>query len=204
MRTSTVVRMNRSNAILSQEGRGKRRTMPPARAEAWRSSGTVIVPNVLQTLDVAAFSETDLVHHFTHNAITGKKFRRQAARRPGVAAVVGPDLVDRGDRTRRVGIFEQAFADRVEATEFRGHGHDRAPRCEIADAAVAEPAAFGSNINILGNSKFTTRGSDKTRIGFERRRNGARIDKIPALARHERLDLGRGRQHRHGEALLTA
>src|SRR6185437_6237804 len=92
----------------------------------------------------------------------------------------------------------------VEAAEPGLHGDHRPAAGEVADAAVAEPAAIGADIDVLGDGELATRSRDELGIALHASRNGPGIGEAPAMGDDFGRDLRRRRRHRHGEALRHA
>src|SRR5581483_11157686 len=72
-----------------------------------------------------------------------------------------------------------------------------------AHAAVAEPAALGPDIDVLGDSELAARAADESSVALHAGRDRPWIGEVPAGGGHLRRDCGRGRQHRHGEPLAA-
>src|SRR5437588_12503433 len=94
-----------------------------------------------------------------------------------------------------VGILKPADPGRAKFAETRAHRYHRPAGREIADAAIAEPSAVGSNVNILRHRELAARTGDKTAVGPHVGRNPARIDKAPAATGDNRSYSIVRRQH---------
>src|SRR5271154_392595 len=106
--------------------------------------------------------------------LAGKEFLGDS---PGGAGVAGIVLVDGAEGLPGLLLgheLEQPLAGGIELAEAGLHGDHRPARGEVADAAVAEPAAVGADIDVLGDGAFAARAADEARIALHARRDRAR------------------------------
>src|SRR5205814_5458877 len=73
---------------------------------------------------------------------------------------------------------------------------------QIADRTIAEPAAIGPDIDVLGDRELTARASNEIPVGGHIGGNRPRINELPAGALDGAADRLIRRQHRHAEAGL--
>ena len=101
-----------------------------------------------------------------------------------------------------VGILKPADADRAKFAETRAHRYHWPAGRQIADAAIAEPSAVGSNVNILRHREFAARTGDKIAVGPHVGRNWTRIDEAPAASSDNRAYSIVRRQHGYAKTAV--
>src|SRR5690348_4491107 len=77
--------------------------------------------------------------------------------------------------------LKQTLARRIELVETGFHGDHGPARGEIANAAVAEPAAVGPHVNVLGDREFAPRARDEVAIAGHISGDRPRIEDTPAV-----------------------
>src|SRR3954471_18958738 len=84
----------------------------------------------------------------TDDAVRIEVLPGELAGRPGVARVVARHHLHRAQRLVRLREGKQPRAGRIELRESRLLRDHRAPRGEVAEASVADPAAAGADIHV--------------------------------------------------------
>ena len=131
------------------------------------------------------------------DAISGKIFSGELACLTAMTGIISSDCIDTSKRLFVGGVFEEAAADRIEFAKSRAHRHYWSTCGKVASAAIAEPAAVRSHINVLCDRELTARVGYKIPVTRHISRNRTGINQAPAAPLYRGTHVLIGRQHRH-------
>src|SRR6185312_5449672 len=104
--------------------------------------------------------ELRLGQQFCSDARGVEEFARDLAGSAAMASVVGINGFNGVDRLVDVGECKETFTGGKDVGEAGVLGDDRFSAGEIADVALAEPAAVEADVLVLGNGELRARSTD--------------------------------------------
>src|ERR687898_2774569 len=110
----------------------------------------------------------------------------QGASGVGMMGIIPRYLFDTGQRLLQRRKGDQALADRIEAFKPGILRQDGFAAGKIADAAVAEPAAVGLHVHVLGDHELGTRVLNERSVGPGITSNGGRVHQRPTVSLEKR------------------